>query len=189
MSIKHSEVSINGETIPGHHFKRKQRNAIVDIMMSERLTYPKKEIKEKLPDVSMDINLKKYFESAMNTDILKIMHEDLPMCTDILVMRYTNNDYIVDLTLGEILLYMAEYLRNDFGGSKKYWLMVMFSLMGLEEKQRINTFGEVFSDISRHWYWQSTGGYGIFADDLHRVTNKPLSFSKELYRFTQKLKA
>ena len=183
ISVRESDTHTGGEISVGHNFRRKLRSAVVKHMMSEKLKYPNIRVVHALPDVGEQVATKLWFEAAMNTDIFKVMTEDIPMCSEILTMRMANNDYSNDLVLGEILLYMSEDLRVKYGGSRKYWIMVMFELMGLKIGRNSSNFGEALADVAKHLHWRVDGGYGIFADKIQRITNKPLSFHEELRRF------
>lgn len=186
LSIRTSDIVTTGEKTIGHNYRRKLRRGIVKQMMMEPMKYPNDIfLVQGLPDVSKSIYLKLFFESAINTDILKVLPQDADMVSDILKMRMMNNDYIVDLTLGEVLLYIAQDLKETYGGSRKYWLLVMFELIGLEKSSLKNSFGDVLRDVSKHLHWKTSGGYGIFADRKQRITHKPIGFSEELRRFKE----
>lgn len=186
LSVKMSDIVTTGEKTVGHNYRRKLRRGIVKQMMMEPMKYPNDIfLIQGLPDVSTNTHLKLFFESAINTDILKVLPQDAAMVSDILKMRMINNDYIVDLTLGEVLLYMAQDLKESYGGSRKYWLLVMFELIGLTKAKNGSNFGDILSDVSKHLHWKISGGYGIFADREQRITNKPIGFSEELRRFKE----
>lgn len=156
--------------------RRVYRKEMVDLIMTMPYGIPKG-----LEDYEMGLlELRALMAAAFNTSLIKIMREDMDTFVVYLNRRSAFVDPMKDITLGDVMLILAERLDIRYGGSIKFWLGFMFYRTGCADVEV--DYRDIMSELVNYRHY-SDYGYGLFGDEKKRITHKNHGFNEQYFRF------